>query len=218
MLDEVLESYFPFYKNLDESDRRELSYLSYLQSYKSDDILVQPDFQCRNVIVVTQGRLKSLLHSGSSYFQLYYLNEGEICTLAASEELYGINSRITLVASTDCTVLKSPSSTFNLLKKKYPEISIFLRRNFMDRFSDILYAIKIKGLFSTSQLVANYLYDLAINSSDDSINVTQMQISEAVAIARSQVSLILSDFEKRGIIQRSRGRIRILDVVNLQNI
>lgn len=214
----LLKTFFPFFENLAPQDQSEMAYLSYTQEFDSGTVVISPEEKCFNILVVIEGRLKSCLIDDHRSLLLYYLNEGDICTLAASEDLYGITSKITLYADTDVRILKTPSSFYNKLKDKYPEMSLFLRRNFMDRFDDILYILKAKLLSSSKQLVASYIYDCSYNSDCDCIEITQLQISRDIAIARSQVSFILSELEAEGIIKMMRGKIKIIDPIKLQNI
>lgn len=214
----LLKTFFPFFENLAQEDQSEMAYLSYTQEFDAGDVIISPEEKCFNIIVVIEGRLKSCLIDSQRSLLLYYLNEGDICTLAASEDLYGIKSKITLYADTDVRILKTPSAFYNRLKDKYPEMSTSLRRNFMDRFDDILYIMKAKLLSSSKQLVASYIYDCSYNADCDCIEITQLQISRDIAIARSQVSFILSELEAEGIIKMMRGRIKILDPIKLQNI
>ena len=129
----LLKTFFPFFENLTPEDQSEMAYLSYTEmaylSYTQDfgagDVIISPEEKCFNIIVVIEGRLKSCLIDRHRSLLLYYLNEGDICTLAASEDLYGIKSKITLYADTDVRILKTPSAFYNKLKDKYPEMSTF---------------------------------------------------------------------------------------------
>lgn len=214
---QLLESYFPFFEQLDEQDKTDMAYYSYTQQFKKDETILTPDDLCFNLIIVLSGRLRSILAS-SHPILLYYLNEGEICTLASSRELYGVSSMISLIADTDCRILKTPSWLYLKLKDKYPQMSYFLRKNFMDRFADVLYILRSRALLSSKENLASYLYDLAVNSSKTEIEITQEKISRDIALARSQVSILLSDFEKNGIITTARGKIIINDLSKLGNL
>ena len=194
-----------------------MAYYSYTQQFKKDETILTPDDLCFNLIIVLSGRLRSILAS-SHPILLYYLNEGEICTLASSRELYGVSSMISLIADTDCRILKTPSWLYKKLKDKYPQMSIFLRKNFMDRFSDILYILRSKGLSYAKQQVASYLYDLSVNSSSLLLKVKQEDISQDVGLSRSQVSNILRSLESDGMINNSRGMVQINDLSALGNV
>lgn len=218
MMRKVLESYFPFFDDLDEEDRNDMSFYSFTQEFKAGEVIVAPDDKCFNIIIVLDGRLKSLYADREHPLLLYYLNENDVCTLASSEELYGISNKITLIADLDSRILKTPSWLYKKLKDKYPQMSIFLRKNFMDRFSDILYILRSKGLSYAKQQVASYLYDLSVNSSSLLLKVKQEDISQDVGLSRSQVSNILRSLESDGMINNSRGMVQINDLSALGNV
>lgn len=218
MMRKVLESYFPFFNELDEDDRQRMSFYSFTQDFKAGDVIVAPDDKCSNIIIVIEGRLKSLYSDREHPLLLYYLNENDVCTLASSQQLYGIGNKIALIADMDSRILKTPSSLFKELKDKYPQMSIYLRKNFMDRFSDILYILRSKGLSYAKQQVASYLYDLFLNSSSLTLHVKQEDISLDVGLSRSQVSNILRTLELEGMITSSRGIVQINDLSALGNV
>ena len=123
-----------------------------------------------------------------------------------------------MIADLDSRILKTPSWLYKKLKDKYPQMSIFLRKNFMDRFSDILYILRSKGLSYAKQQVASYLYDLSVNSSSLLLKVKQEDISQDVGLSRSQVSNILRSLESDGMINNSRGMVQINDLSALGNV
>lgn len=212
MIRQLLESYFPFFNDLSEKDKSDLSFYSYTQSFESGQAVLDIQDTCFSLIVVLEGRLRSMLHDFTHPILLYYLNERDICTLASARELFGFSSMITLVADTDCRILKIPSWLYKDLKNRYPEMSLFLRRNFMDRYSDLLFIIKTRCLISSRQRIAYYLYNLSTNLQSETLEVTQDEISRDIDLARSQVSSILSEFEKAGYIENKWGRIIIKDL------
>lgn len=214
----LLESHYPFFGSLDPADRDEFAYLSYTQPISPGDSILSPGNSCRDVIVVLEGRVRSMMVQGCTSILLYQLNPGDICILGATDDLYDVSARITLVCEEAGLILKTPGKLFSSLRAKYPELSRFLRANFMDRFSDILYIIQGKALSSSKQQVAGYLYDISRYSPDSLVDATQRKIAADTAVSRSQVSTILGELECEGLIRRSRGKIKVLEPVKLQSV
>ena len=122
MIRQLLEFYFPFFNDLSEKDKSDLSFYSYTQSFESGQAVLDIQDTCFSLIVVLEGRLRSMLHDFTHPILLYYLNERDICTLASARELFGFSSMITLVADTDCRILKIPSWLYKDLKNRYLHI------------------------------------------------------------------------------------------------
>ena len=218
MIRKLLETYLPFFSSLDAGDQEELCFRSFTQCFGKGELIASPDVMCDNIIFVIDGRLKSVLRQERHSILLYYLNPDDICILGSSPLLYGTAAKINIIADMDSRILKVPAQTFNEMKDRYPGMSHFLRRNFMDRFADILYIIKDRTQSTPRQLVASYLYDLASYFPDSIIDVTQSKISEETAVSRSQVSTITAQLEKEGILQSNHGRIKIIDAGKLASI
>lgn len=218
MMKDILQENLPFFPELDAADQDSLAYLSYTQHFSRNEVVLVPSDPCENLLILLSGRVKSLLVQARSSLLLYYLNQGDICTLASSPRLFGMSQKITLVSDSESEILKVPATLYSQLCSKYPDMTLYLRRNFMDRFSDILFILQQKAFSSPRQLVASYLYDLSVNCPDSVINVTQETISRETSVARSLVSNILAQFELEGILKASHGKIKIYNSVKLQSI
>lgn len=218
MMRDILNENLPFFSQLDAQDQEELAYRSYTQHFALDEVVLTPEDPCENLLIILSGRVKSLLVNGKTSLLLYYLDSGDICTLASTPMLYGTSQMITIVSASESDILKIPSDLFDSLREKYPQLTSYLRSNFIDRFADILFILNQIAFSTPSQRVASYLYDLSNNVPDDVVNVTQETISRETGMARSLVSTVVNDFEAKGIIEASHGRIRIKDQARLSSI
>ena len=138
MIRKLLETYLPFFSSLDAGDQEELCFRSFTQCFGKGELIASPDVMCDNIIFVIDGRLKSVLRQERHSILLYYLNPDDICILGSSPLLYGTAAKINIIADMDSRILKVPAQTFNEMKDRYPGMSHFLRRNFMDRFYQLL--------------------------------------------------------------------------------
>ncbi len=64
----------------------------------------------------------------------------------------------------------------------------------------------------TSRIAAKVLY---LSDEDGEIVMSQAQLAEYVGVTRELVSRILSDWRRAGVVELSRGRIRVLDRAGL---
>ena len=214
---EQLDRAFPFFSSLSQEDRQRLSFISYIQEFKKKEVITDGKCGCcSNIIIVLSGRIKALnMNDSGKTVTLYYLFDGDVCVLSAAETLYEKTIAVSLIADTDVKILKIPAEGYKEMQKKYPAMQDFIRRLFTDRFSDILFALREKAFSSPKTMVALLLTEKSSQEASPCLKITQTEIANDLAIARSLVSQILSAFEKDGLIRTGRGKIEILDFKGL---
>jgi len=150
----------------------------------------------------------TILHQGS------WVGEAEI--------LGGTGRITTMSALRDCLLLFLSRSDLMGLSRQYPEVW----RGLGYLASEHVY-LAIAGLYdlmirSSPARVAAVLLRLCgarvlafpgIPSTD--LDVTQTELGQLCNLSRSVVSTLLDDFEERGLIETSYGRVRILDITSL---
>ena len=220
MFRERFNHVFPFFESLAEEDRKRLSYISYTQEFKKGDVITDGRCGCcSNIIIVLSGRIKALsMNDAGKTVTLYYLFEDDICVLSAAETLYEKTIAVALVADTDVEILKIPADGYKEIQKKYPEMQDVIRRLFTDRFSDILFALREKAFTSPKTMVAVLLTEKSSQEGSPVLHLTQTEIANDLAIARSLVSQILAGLEKEGYVRTRRGIVEILDFKGLLSV
>jgi CRP/FNR family transcriptional regulator len=87
-----------------------------------------------------------------------------------------------------------------------------------DRFSDVMSALQQILFMSFDKRLANFLLTELSKSSNDTIYLTHEQIAKYVGSAREVVSRMLKDFEKEGIIELYRSRIKVINKQKLKSL
>lgn len=215
MQEEYLRSYLSFFDKLSQEDRDALCYASFPQKYCKDEIIVDTENgeSCTSLIVVTSGRLKCFqTNNKKRLIALYNLFKGDFCVLSAAQALYNININMLIsVDSEDAEIIKIPIHAFLPIRKRYPDIALFIRQQFTDRFTDILFVLGEKNFLPTKSAIAGFLAEIYSYQEGEELKITQEDISNDLAISRSHVSSILNELESDGILYLSRGTIKVLD-------
>jgi CRP/FNR family transcriptional regulator len=71
---------------------------------------------------------------------------------------------------------------------------------------------------SMDKRLAVFLWDELLKSEDDTIHFTHEQVARSIGSAREVVSRMLKYFTSEGIVELSRGGIRILDKKKLRKL
>lgn len=216
-----LSQVLPFFDSLSPEDRETIAYVSFTQKYKQNEIISDASvgYLCESLILVLSGRLKCVRRDeGQPGMRLYYLFPNDFCVLCTAEPLYGVRIDFRMIAdSDDVEILKLPTYVFKDIKKRSKPLNDFMRRQFADRFTDILYLLRERMEGDALKMTATFLLELLAASDDGIIRMTHEEIARDLGIARSGVSASLKRFENAGWINLSRGGIAVLDADALVN-
>ncbi|MFZ5963279.1 Crp/Fnr family transcriptional regulator [Thalassococcus sp. BH17M4-6] len=140
---------------------------------------------------------------------LYRVDAGESCVLTTAcmlaEEAYNAEG----VAETDVTVIVLPKVAFDGLVADEPAFRSFVFAAYSRRLIDLLRVVDDVAFGRIDVRLADRL--LTLVGGDKEISATHAQIASELGTAREVISRVLHDFQKRGYIAQSRGRIAVVD-------
>lgn len=140
---------------------------------------------------------------------LYRVEAGESCVLTTAcmlaEEAYNAEG----MAETDIKVVTLPKPSFDALVADEPAFRSFVFSAYSRRLIDLLRVVDDVAFGRIDVRLAGRLLGLA--GGDKEIAATHAQIATELGTAREVVSRVLNDFQKRGLIGQSRGRIAVID-------
>ena len=84
------------------------------------------------------------------------------------------------------------------------------------RFSEVMWTLQQILFWGVDQRLALFLWQERQKLQQDTLQLTQEQIARDIGSAREVVSRMLKYFAREGIVQLSRGGIKILDAGKLQ--
>lgn len=147
---------------------------------------------------------------------LYRVDAGESCVLTTAcmlaEEAYNAEG----VAETDITVIVLPQAAFDGLVAEEETFRKFVFSAYSRRLIDLLRVVDDVAFGRIDVRLAERL--LTLVGGDKEISATHAQIASELGTAREVISRVLNDFQKRGYIAQSRGRIAIVDKPALRTL
>ena len=141
-----------------------------------------------------------------------------MCMLSASCVLQTISFDIFVDAEEDseCVVISGPA--FAHIADKNTEIKIFSLETAVSRFSDVMWVMQQVLFMSVDKRLAIFLLDESNRTNSDTITMTHEQIAKYMGSAREVVSRMLKYFSSEGIVEVSRGGIKIIDKKRLREL
>lgn len=153
---------------------------------------------------------------GGREIVLYRVDAGESCVLTTAcmlaEEAYNAEG----TAETDVTAVVLPKASFDRLVAEEAPFRQFVFSAYSRRLIDLLRVVDDVAFGRIDVRLAQRLLSLAGGQAE--ISATHQQLASELGTAREVVSRTLQDFQKRGLIAQSRGRIALKDPAALQSL
>lgn len=139
---------------------------------------------------------------------LYRVEAGESCVLTTAcllaHEPYSAEG----ITETDVTAVAVPRGAFDRLMASSAEFRTFVLSAYARRITDLFRVIDEVAFGRIDMRLAGRLIGLA--GQGDELATTHQQLATELGSAREVISRVLHDFQKRGLIAQSRGRITLL--------
>ncbi|WP_052446687.1 Crp/Fnr family transcriptional regulator [Candidatus Soleaferrea massiliensis] len=209
----------PFWKALSDADQQYLIQHTRVSDYPKGTRVHSGSAQCTGVLLVFTGQLRAyLLSEEGKEITLFRLLEQDSCLLSATCILKNISFDIFIDAECDTKLYVIEAYAFQTICRKYIEAETFSKENISSRFSDVMWVMEQTIFMKFDQRLAIFLLDQASLDGSDTIHLTHEQIARHMGSAREVVSRMLKYFQNEGLLQVSRGGIRLLDRKRLRDL
>lgn len=208
---------FPFWEKLDPNDKDLFCRSTGVSQYKKGTIIHGGNSECTGAVLVRTGCVRAyLLSEEGREITLYRLYPGDICMLSASCVLKSITFDVFVDAEEDSECLIINGNTFSEIADRNVYVENFALQTAVSRFSDIMWVLQQILFMSYDKRLAIFLWDEMAKTGQTTLKLTQEQIAKYTGSAREVVSRMLKYFAAEGIVEHSRGGIRILDKQKLR--
>lgn len=214
----IYEKAFPFWINLSSVDKDFLCRHSRMVRY-SKGTNIHDGNECTGVILVQSGCLRVyILSEQGKDITLYRLFPGDMCMLSASCVLQSITFDVFVDAEQDSECCIIAGAAFASVSERVPEMKIFALETAVSRFSDVMWVMQQILFMSFDRRLAIFLLDETAKTGTDTVKLTHEQIAKYMGSAREVVSRMLKYFSAEGMVEMSRGGIRLLDKKKLRSL
>ncbi len=176
-----------------------------------------PDKRPDNLLFLVQGRLRvSQTNEAGREIVLYRVEAGESCVLTTAcilaEEAYSAEG----IAETPLVAVALPREAFDRLAAEEPAFRRFVFAAYSRRLLDLIHVVDEVAFGRIDVRLAARL--LALGEGLVEIAATHEDLARELGTAREVISRTLQDFQKRGLVGQTRGRVRLLDKAGLRKI
>jgi len=206
-----------FWDKLSPSEKELLKSGIELAKYKAGQTIHSPESDCIGAFLVKEGEVRVyMLSEDGREITLYRLGKGEVCMLSASCVLKSITFDVHISVVRDSEIYHISTSAYQKLIDSNIYVENFSYKIAMDRFSDVMWAMEQILFMSFDKRLAIFLIEESRKNNSETINLTHEQIAKYMGSAREVVSRMLKHFSNEGLVELSRGGVKILDKKRLK--
>lgn len=173
-------------------------------------VIFGPGKAPENLLLLLEGSVRvQQVNEGGREIVLYRVQAGESCVLTTACLLAYEDYSAEGVAETDVKAVAIPRGVFDSLVAESPVFRTFVFQAYSRRITDLFHVIDEIAFQRMDIRLAHKLVELAGGATE--LRTTHQALSVELGTAREVISRQLQEFQRRGWIEQSRGRIALLD-------
>ena len=214
----LFEESFPFWNDLSKTDQETFINSSQYISFRKGTNIHNGN-ECTGIILIRTGSLRLyILSDDGKEITLYRLFPGDMCILSASCVLNNITFDVFVDAEENSECIVVGGCAYASLSERCDAAKIFALETALARFSDVMWVMQQILFMSMDKRLAIFLLDEISKTGGDTVHLTHEQIAKYMGSAREVVTRMLKYFSSEGIVELSRGGIRIVDIKRLRGL
>ena len=209
---------FPFWDKLSQTEKETFVNSSQYISFRKGTNIHNGN-ECTGIILIRTGSLRLyILSDEGKEITLYRLFPGEMCMLSASCVLNNITFDVFVDAEENSECIIVGGCAYASLSERCDAAKIFALETALSHFSDVMWVMQQILFMSMDKRLAIFLLDEISKVGGDTVHLTHEQIAKYLGSAREVVTRMLKYFSSEGIVELSRGGIKITDIKKLRNL
>ena len=208
---------FPLWYRLSDSDRDLLSRAVTRREVAAGTVLHNGPTDCVGLFVVELGQLRAFIRSEEGKeVTTWRLLEGDVCLLSASCMLHDIQFDITVEAERDSALWVIPTADYRSLMDSSTVVANYTSQLMASRLTDAMWLIEQVMWKGFDVRLARFLVEEASLEGTTTLSITHERIAAHMGSAREVVTRMLRYFQDEGLVELSRGHVRLADPARLR--
>lgn len=208
----ALRKHFPVFDQGELID--ELSTKGIYMYVPSDQYILEVGGFIKVIPLVIKGSVKVIREEQNGELLLYYIKPGESCALTLSSCMRKEQSSIKAIVQEDTELIALPAEQVYYMIRKYPAWQDFVINAYSYRFEEVMKVLSDIAFHKMDERLANYLIKRSETLSSRELSISHQEIADNLATSREVISRLLKQLEKAGSIELSRGKIKLVNLIN----
>jgi CRP/FNR family transcriptional regulator len=211
---ELIKKTFPF---LEKDLIKEVSDFSVLYELRADQSILGEGDYIKSFPMVLSGCLRVVrISEEGNELLLYYLNQGEICSMALTCCMGLQKSNIKMIAEEDSLVVMIPVDKPEKWMSEYKSWKEFMMYSYKKRFDELLDTIDSIAFMKLDERIIRFFEDRYRSTGRTVFHGTHQEIALQLNTSREVVSRLLRNLEKKMLIITERNSVDYTGLVKNQ--
>lgn len=214
-----MEENVPFWNLLTDLQKEKMMEHSYIRKYNAGTIMNYSGNNCTGVQIIKSGRARVFISSPDGRaITLYRLLDRDVCMLSAGCMLKNLNFGVNLEAETDCEAVVIDGNAYQQISEENVAVKDFTLAIVSSKFSEVMWLLEHLVFSNVGKRLASSLMDQKYLLESSSLSITHEKLATELGTAREVVTRLLKQFQLDGLVELSRGKIKILDDKGLMQL
>lgn len=203
-----------FGSNFETALLEEIAQVGTFRSVPAEVELMDIGQTIKGVPLMLHGAVKiSREDSEGNELLLYYLEEGESCTMTFAWELGQQKSKIRAVTEMPSELIMVPLSVMENWSERYPSWRQFLFKSYQKRMDELLETLDSLAFDQLEKRLWNYLIEKKRVTKQTTLSITHQTIAQDLHSSRVVISRLLKRLENNQKISLHRNAIEFIELV-----
>ena len=208
---ELIKKTFPF---LEKELISDISRVSTIHELKADQSILEEGDYIKSFPMVISGCLRVVRYSeDGNELLLYYLNQGEICSMSLTCCMGLQKSNIKMIAEEDSVVLTIPVDKPEKWMSEYKSWKEFMMYSYRHRFDELLDTIDSIAFMKLDERLIRFFEDRYRSTGKTVFPGTHQEIALQLNTSREVISRLLRNLERKNLVITERNSVDYTNLV-----
>ena len=210
-------NYFPVWDKLTPAQQSRILGSVMSRTVKKGTVIHNGSEECTGLLLIKSGQLRAyILSEEGREITIYRLFDRDMCLFSASCMLRSIQFEVVIEAEKDTELWIIPSEVYKGIMEESAPAANYTNELMAARFSDVMWLIEQIMWKSLDKRVADFLLEEASIEESRELKITHEAIANHLGTHREVITRMLRYFQSEGMVQLSRGLVRITDEEKLR--
>ena len=213
------QSIFPVWNKLNAIQKNRILGGLITRKVKKGTLIHNGSMDCTGLLLVKSGQLRAyILSDEGREITIYRLFDMDMCLFSASCIMRSIQFEVTIEAEKDTDLWIIPAEVYRGIMEESAPVANYTNELMASRFSEVMWLIEQIMWKSLDKRVAAFLLEESRIEGTEELRLTHETIANHLGSHREVITRMLRYFQSEGMIKLSRGAVRILDPVRLEEL
>lgn len=195
----------------EKSLQEEIASVGRVLTFKSGEIILDIGSYIKSMPLIISGLIKAVREdSADNEIFLYYLSNGETCSMSFTCCLMNKKSEIRTIAEEDTLLISIPSKYMDEWLSKYVSWRNWVMKSYEMRMQELLKTIDSIAFQKMDERLLTYLQNKAKKLNAKIIHTTHQEIAYDLNASREAISRLLKQLENEKFVILGRNKIEMV--------